>query len=325
MESICDSINIDRIETRLEELNADPCLACAILKKFLRELKSHLVADEIIAVMDKCDANISDKEFSTKIEYLKKIFNKMALPNRDTFAYIIMHFHRVFSKHEINKIECGILVQKFQPFFRIRERLFKFIIYNADVLFSEYRFKKYKYKTNDETMSRISMMPENIEDLELEISKQEAYLANLHKRIANEEHSNDKMSQEQLSDELWALQRYVTSLKRKVKKLKLERKLIEAEQLNDAKIGGPNQVTTSSSNSTIKNEDINDPKTDTNISSTNANISDYENQQALSINNNQEQMLNPIELLAKESSLLCENNVLIETCKIIFLDYNVLY
>ena len=240
----------------------------------------------------------------------------MAPANRDTFSYLLMHFHRVYSKHEVNKIEVGLLVQKFQPYVRIRDRLLKFMILYADVLFSEYRFKKYKYKANDETMSRISMMPENIEDLEMEISKQETYLANLHKRIANEEHLNDKMSQEQLSDELWALQRYVTSLKRKVKKLKQERKLIEAEQISDAKMGA-NQVTTSSSNSTIKNEEISDPKTDANTFGANANTFDYESQSAVAVSSNSmdAQLLNPVELLAKETHLLCENNVLIETCE----------
>lgn len=60
-------------------------------------------------------------------------------------------------------------------------------------------------------------------------------MAKLHTKIANEEHSADKTALEQLCDELWALQRYVTSLKRKVKKLKLERKAAETEQLNNLK------------------------------------------------------------------------------------------
>jgi hypothetical protein len=143
LESICDSINTDRIESRLDELSTDPNLACAIIKKFLRELKSPLVSDEIITIMDKCDANLTDKEFQTKIEYLKKLVNKMPPANKDTFSYLVMHFYRVFSRHEINKIEIGLFVQKFQPMFRIRERLFKFIITYADVIFSEFRFKRY--------------------------------------------------------------------------------------------------------------------------------------------------------------------------------------
>jgi hypothetical protein len=279
------------------------------MKKFIRELKLPLVTDDIILVMDKCDANISDKEFSTKIEYLKRIVNKMAPPNRDTFSYMIMHFHRMFSKHEVNKIEISLFVTKYQPYLRIKERLLKFIIFYADVLFSEFRFKKYKYKANDETVSRVSMIPENIEDLELEISKKEAYLANLHKLIANEE--DDKKAQEKLSEELWALQRYVTSLKRKVKKLKQERKIVESEQLNDAKIGS-SQVTTSNSNSTIKNEEINDSKAvETNASSLNTDVSQSETHAMV----NQDLFANPIELITKESHLIVENNVLIETCK----------
>lgn len=80
-------------------------------------------------------------------------------------------------------------------------------------------------------MSRFSQLPESVEDLEQEIANQELYLSKLHSRIANEEHTNDKVVQEKLCDELWALQRYVTSLKRKVKKLKQERKMLEAEQI----------------------------------------------------------------------------------------------
>jgi len=153
------------------------------------------------------------------------------------------------------------------------------------------------------------MIPENIEDLELEISKKEAYLANLHKLIANEE--DDKKAQEKLSEELWALQRYVTSLKRKVKKLKQERKIVESEQLNDAKIGS-SQVTTSNSNSTIKNEEINDSKAvETNASSLNTDVSQSETHAMV----NQDLFANPIELITKESHLIVENNVLIETCK----------
>jgi hypothetical protein len=51
--------------------------------------------------------------------------------------------------------------------------------------------------------------------LEQEIAKQEVHLAKLHSQIANQEKS-DPSEQEKLSEELWTLQRYVTSLKRKV-------------------------------------------------------------------------------------------------------------
>jgi hypothetical protein len=67
--------------------------------------------------------------------------------------------------------------------------------------------------------------------LEQEISRQEIYLSKLHSRIANEEKSNDKTLQEQLCEELWNLQRYVTSLKRKVNTtyiIKTQKKLLNA-------------------------------------------------------------------------------------------------
>jgi hypothetical protein len=98
LESICDSINKDKFDSRIEELNSDPMLACAIIKKFLREIKSALIPDELVSIMDKCDASISDKDVAAKVEYLKKIVFKLPPSNFDTFSYLIMHFHRVLNK-----------------------------------------------------------------------------------------------------------------------------------------------------------------------------------------------------------------------------------
>lgn len=117
--------------------------------------------------------------------------------------------------------------------------------------------------------------------MEQEIARQEAYLTKLHNRIANEEHSNDKSVQEQLSEELWALQRYVTSLKRKVKKLKSERKNMEAEQIKNM--------------SKIKNDEQNENEKES---------------------NDKKEVPDHKELAAKEMNLLCENSVWIESCKI---------
>lgn len=164
LESICDSINNDKMESRMDEINAEPNLACALIKKFLRELKVPLINDEILNMFDKCDSSISDKDVSTKIEQLKRIIGRLPIANRDTFTYLIMHFHRVLNKSDVNKIEVGLFIQKFHPMFRIRDRLFKFIIIYADMLFSDYRFKRYRVKAgNEEAISRFSTLPDSIE------------------------------------------------------------------------------------------------------------------------------------------------------------------
>jgi len=142
----------------------------------------------------------------------------------------------------------------------------------------------------------------NKRDLEKEIAKQDAYLSDLHSRIANEENSVDKALQEQLSDELWALQRYVTTLKRKVKKLKLERKQSDSAE---AKTG--TQVPNSSSTSTIKNEENSVVGSSTTAESSKQE-DEHQQTQGLTIN----------ELVDLELNMLCENFVIIENCKSIF-------
>jgi hypothetical protein len=100
IESICESINNDKIESRLDELNSDPNLACAIVKKFFKELKSPLVSDELLSSLEKFDPSLASDKMQ-KIDYIKKVIAKMAQANFETFAYMIMHFHRVLNKVDI--------------------------------------------------------------------------------------------------------------------------------------------------------------------------------------------------------------------------------
>lgn len=160
LESICESINNDVIETRIDELNTDPNLACAVIKKFLKELKSPIIPDEMLVIIDKCESN--DRE--QKLQLLQSAISKLPQPNFDTFAYLIMHFNRLLEKSDSNKLEIGLFVQKFQPLFRIKERIFKFIINNAGELFKDMRFKRYRVKMyHEDAVSRFSSVPESIE------------------------------------------------------------------------------------------------------------------------------------------------------------------
>lgn len=98
LESICESINTNRMETKLDELNAEPNLCSAIIKKFLRELKIPIINDDMLTTLDKFDMGISDKDVETKIEFLKKLISKLPPPNFETLAYLVMHFHKVLKK-----------------------------------------------------------------------------------------------------------------------------------------------------------------------------------------------------------------------------------
>jgi len=143
-------------------MNAEPNLACAVVKKFLRELKTPLINDELLSIIEKCDSIVNEKDTANKIKYLQRQIAKLPQPCLDLFAYLIMHFYRILIS-DLNKLEIGMFVQKFQPIFRVRERLLKFMISHADLLFSEYRFKKYRIKPSEEVMSRFSMLPDSVE------------------------------------------------------------------------------------------------------------------------------------------------------------------
>jgi RalA-binding protein 1 len=99
LEAVCEAASLGHLEAKLPELRADPNLACALVKRFLRELKAPLLSDELVAALDKCDASVSDKDTAAKVAALKRhIFARMPQPNLDTFAYVTVHFYRVLCK-----------------------------------------------------------------------------------------------------------------------------------------------------------------------------------------------------------------------------------
>jgi predicted deacetylase len=115
-------------------------------------------------------------------------------------------------------------------------------------------------------------------ELEQEICRQEVHLSKLHSQIAQEESASDKTVQEQLCEELWALQRYVTSLKRQAKKLKLERQSVEAAQVGRVK-----------------------------------ELKEAREAREAKVPTNPDALLSASELCAKEMHALCENMVLIDS------------
>lgn len=221
IDSIFEAIN-KNFESKLTEISSDPLIAASIIKKFFRDLKVPLINDDLINLFEKCE-QISDKEVELKIEAIRKTFKKMPVANRDTFSVLIVHLSKMMQKSEINKMDSQNIVLTFQSIVRIKDRLFKFILRHYNLILKDFRYKKYRLKGSDEsTFQRKSIIPDNIQDLENEISNQEKILYDLHAKIAKSE--KDKKLQEQFLEELWAIQTYVTSLKRKVKKLKNDQK-----------------------------------------------------------------------------------------------------
>jgi hypothetical protein len=141
METMSDLL-ISNFELAYETLNSNPLLASAVIKKFLRELKSPLINDELLVSFDKCDT-ISNKDAALKVENISNVISRLAPANRDTFSFLIVHLSKVILKSDINKMEMSHVIMIFQPIIRIKDRLLKFIVKNSSLIFKNFQYKKY--------------------------------------------------------------------------------------------------------------------------------------------------------------------------------------
>jgi hypothetical protein len=272
-------------ETYIQDLKTNPYLAAGIIKKYLSDLKTPLFNDEIITALEL----ISEKNIDHKIELINNILDKLPQANRDLFSFLIIHLTKISKKSDTNKMDLSNLIITFQPLIKLKDKLLKFILKNSHLIFKNLRFKKYRNKyidnnDSDNLSSRLSLLPDNIQDLEAEIAKKELIITELHSKIAK--NNDDKKLQEQLLEDLWTNQRYVTSMKREIKKLRAEKQ----KNLNDS-----NLVL----QQTPKIQVIN-------------NVKQQQQQQ-------QQQYDDKYEILFNENlMILCENQVLIENMKHLF-------
>jgi hypothetical protein len=94
----------EHFDSKITNLTSDPLIATAIIKKFLRELKTQLIPEELLTSFDKCEA-ISNKELELKIESVQKLVKQIPNPNRDLFSYLMVHLNKV-----IRNVSDGLLL-----------------------------------------------------------------------------------------------------------------------------------------------------------------------------------------------------------------------
>lgn len=276
-------------ETYIEDLKANPYLAAGIIKKYLSDLKTPLLNDEMITALEL----ISEKNIDHKIELINNVLDKLPPANRDLFSCLIIHLTNISQKSDVNKMDLSTIIITFQPLIKLKDKLLKFILKNSNLIFKNLRFKKYRNKyltnNNDNLSSRLSLLPDNIQELEAEIAKKELIITELHSKIAK--NNEDKKLQEQLLEDLWTNQRYVTSMKREIKKLRADK---QKNLNNDSLI--------------IQTPQIQLPTKQ-----------DASQQQQQQQQKKQEQLNDKYEkLLNEDLMILCENQVLIENMKYLF-------
>ncbi|CAF3525528.1 unnamed protein product [Adineta steineri] len=208
-----------------------PTFAVSLLKRFLKELPEQLIPAEqstgIFKIM-----NDPNPDLNRFVE-IRNLIQKIPKPNRDTIRLLFLHLHDII--HQTNTMspsqtpssknnESSFIPVTIATLIKNKERIVKYLIQHATDIFDRPRTSSASRVTLIKNVSRSSLHSETIEELEAELNKQEALLNKMHEEMQQSQPVSstygtttptnvDKDKEEQL----WAQQRLVTALKRKIK------------------------------------------------------------------------------------------------------------
>jgi hypothetical protein len=205
-----------------------PVFAVSLLKRFLKELPEQLIPTEQSSAIFKI-INESGPDLN-RFGDIRNVLQKLPRPNRDTIRLLFFHFHDII--HQSNTMsptqtsssksgESSVIPVTIATLIKSKERTVKYLIQHVTDLFERPPTSRVQLIKN---LSRSSLHSETIEELEAELVKQEALLNKMHEEMQQSQPVSstygtttptnvDKEKEEQL----WAQQRLVTALKRKIK------------------------------------------------------------------------------------------------------------
>ncbi|CAF0761880.1 unnamed protein product [Adineta ricciae] len=208
-----------------------PAFAVSLLKRFLKELPEQLIPPEQSTGMFKI---INDPSAdATRFAEIRNLIQKIPKPNRDTIRLLFLHLHDII--HRFNTMspsqtpssknsDSSSIPVTIAALIKSKERTVKYLIQHATDIFERPRTSSTSRVSLIKNVSRSSLHSETIEELEAELNKQEALLNKMHEEMQQSQPVSstygtttptnvDKDKEEQL----WAQQRLVTALKRKIK------------------------------------------------------------------------------------------------------------
>ncbi|UJR26460.1 hypothetical protein I4U23_007790 [Adineta vaga] len=208
-----------------------PAFAVSLLKRFLKELPEQLIPPEqssgIFKIMNDPNAE------STRFVEIRNLIQKIPKSHRDTIRLLFLHLHDII--HQSNTMspsqtpssknnDSSFIPVSIATLIKSKERTVKYLIQHATDIFERPRTSSASRVSLIKNVSRSSLHSETIEELEAELNKQEALLNKMHEEMQQSQPVSstygtttptnvDKDKEEQL----WAQQRLVTALKRKIK------------------------------------------------------------------------------------------------------------
>ncbi|XP_066247082.1 ralA-binding protein 1 [Euwallacea similis] len=192
----------------------------SVLKTFLRDLPEPIFTNDLLIRFEEAGAIFN---YNTREKHLRSLINMLPIENRVLLSYLIMHFHNVVQRDQVNKMNKQNLAQALNHTLHVSSRLLQALITHRIDLYPDLQIIKYI-----PPLDAANAYPDDPTLIEQELRKLDSALNLIHWEMQQGFCSSWRQ------DQLWDVQRIQTDLKRKLKKEKSQlHSTVAAEEMDD--------------------------------------------------------------------------------------------
>ncbi|KAF3423290.1 hypothetical protein E2986_07965 [Frieseomelitta varia] len=234
----------------------EPTVATSLLILFLRELPEPVLENS--EMISRFEQAASTKDVAQREAQLVHLTQQLPKCNKILLAWVILHLDHVTAREKTTKMNAQTISMTLSPVLQMSHRLLLALLFHCKALFPNVQLTKYVPPLSSGSVN----LPDSVESIAAELSKQESLLSQIHMQM------NAGFVTKSREEQLWEVQRMITQLKRKYKTVQkmegaAQKSLDEEVKSNDEPVTELNVQKTK-----IEEEDVEHIKSETQTTST---------------------------------------------------------
>ncbi|KYQ46275.1 RalA-binding protein 1 [Trachymyrmex zeteki] len=183
----------------------EPTVATSLLILFLRELPESVLENS--ETISRFEQAASTKDVAQREAQLAQLTQQLPECNRILLAWVTLHLDNVTAREKTTKMNAQTISMTLSPVLQMSHRLLLALLFHCKALFPNIQLTKYVPPLS----SGSTNLPDSVEGIAAELSKQESLLSQIHMQM------NAGFVTKSREEQLWEVQRMITQLKRKCK------------------------------------------------------------------------------------------------------------
>ncbi|KOC70994.1 RalA-binding protein 1 [Habropoda laboriosa] len=183
----------------------EPTVATSLMILFLRELPEPVLENS--EMISRFEQAASTKDVVQREVQLMHITQQLPECNKVLLAWVILHLDHVTAREKTTKMNAQTISMTLSPVLQMSHRLLLALLFHCKALFPNVQLTKYVPPLSSGSVN----LPDSVESIAAELSKQESLLSQIHMQM------NAGFVTKSREEQLWEVQRMITQLKRKYK------------------------------------------------------------------------------------------------------------